>query len=108
MPWDLFHRVFGSTVHGFATAAFAEESVVSLPATINQNRHRDDGYESLRFPGGFVQLWKTTDHRTLSHCLAIVESKSPPPKILPPQLLYRPDRLRMLGGLSNLKTLQSS
>jgi len=50
MPWDLFCCVFDFGMHvsaNLVTAITAEESVVNLPATIEQNRCRNDGHESL-------------------------------------------------------------
>lgn len=85
MFWDLFCRVFDFEVHVFAvnllTETTAEESVVNLPANIEQNRYRDDDHVSLSLSGGFVPPWKTTTHKTPNHCLAVVESKPPLPHI---------------------------
>jgi hypothetical protein len=54
--WHVFCRVFDSEVLGFLVrlvpAAKAEESLLDLPASIEQNRRGDNGHESLRFPGG--------------------------------------------------------
>jgi len=82
VPWHLFHRVFDSRVHSIHVSsivvAAAEESIVNLSTTTEQNRCRDDGHESLRFLSSFVQLRKTIDCQTLGRYLAIVESKLPP------------------------------
>lgn len=58
--WYVFRCVLDSEACDFpicpVPAAEAEESLVDFPASIEQNWRRDDGHESLRLPGGFVQL----------------------------------------------------
>ena len=100
--WKVFCGVFDSGVTHLA-AAEAVESFVSLPASIEQNRRGDDGQESLRFTEGFVRLWKTTARQTPDHCLAIVESKSPPPQIPLPRTTVPPGQAQDAWGLRQLQ-----
>ena len=104
--WKGFCHVFDSEVLHFGAAAEAEESFVDLPASIEQNRCGDDGHESLRFKAAsdFVRLWKTTVCQILDHCLAIVESKSPPPHIpIPRSPTVPPGQAHDAWGVSQLQ-----
>ena len=85
---ELFCCEFNFIVHGFLVplipAAAAEESVVNLLATVEQNRRRDDGHESLSFLGSFVRPWTNPDRHNLGRCLTIVEPLPPLPHIRAP------------------------
>ena len=63
---SVFDPIFDPIVHrflvGLVLAAAAEGPVVNLPVIIEQNRRRDDGYESRQ---AFVWLWMTTDRQNL-------------------------------------------
>ncbi|KAL2065129.1 hypothetical protein VTL71DRAFT_4269 [Oculimacula yallundae] len=62
-------------------AAETEVAPVGSPASIKQIRRSDDGHESSRLPGSFVQLWKNGARQTLDHCLVIEKLKPPPRQI---------------------------
>jgi len=78
----LFCRISVSPVHGFlvslACAASAEHSLVNLPATIKQNRCRDDGLESLIISVNVVLSERITAQQALDHCLEVEELRPYP------------------------------